>query len=264
LGVATSAAVFLVVVALAGSWGFGRLNAPGESMPGLSVASALSTVSPADRDVSAEASATASSLADTASRSASAPADQSTLVSPSPMTAAWTGQPVLGPIPTAAPGGQTSVAPWYSSEAYMLSLINCTRTGGWVTAEGNCSSDTHHTLPAQAPLVLDEGISDKVARPYAKLLADTDMLSHYQDDTTTRSRLCDWGGYCSGSSLGENLASPGNYGANGMTAVELFYQDEYPFQGGHYGNIMSPYFHRVGIGVWVSSGNVRVVVDFYE
>jgi uncharacterized protein YkwD len=265
LGVAASAAVLLVAFALAGSWGFGRLNAPGESMPGLSEASAQSTTSPADTpEVSPEASATASGATDTAGPIASAPADQSAAASPSVLTAAWTGQPDLGPIPTMAPRGQTSTAPWYASEVYYLNLMNCTRTGGWVTSDGSCSAATHHTLPAQAPLVLDAGMSEKVARPYAKLLADTDTLTHYLNDTTTRSRLCDWGGYCSGSAWGENVASPGSPGADGMTAVELFYQNEAFCSCQHYSNVMNPAFHRVGIGVWVSSGTVRVVVDFYE
>ncbi len=34
--------------------------------------------------------------------------------------------------------------------------------------------------------------------------------------------------------------------------------------GGHYVNLMNPAYDRVGIGVWVSGGRVRLVVDFYH
>ena len=153
-------------------------------------------------------------------------------------------------------------SPWYTDEVYFLGLLNCTRTGGWVTAKGACSSKTHHTLPAQPALVLDAGISDKVARPYAKYLADNDLLDHYLLGTTPQSRLCS-AGFC-GSAWGENLASPGSYGKDGMVTVEIFYQNEYFCRCLHYDNIMNPHYTRVGIGVWATSGRVRLVIDFSD
>jgi hypothetical protein len=157
-------------------------------------------------------------------------------------------------------GGAIGATEWSGSEQYYLSLMNCTRTGGWVTSGGDCSTATHHTLPAQGPLAFDEGIAAAVARPYAKLLADNRALTHYFNGTTAHSRLSA-GGY-PGSSWGENIASPGNSGAGGMIAIELFFQDESGYRGGHYKNIMNGYFHRAGVGIWVSGG-VRVVIDFY-
>ena len=47
-----------------------------------------------------------------------------------------------------------------------------------------------------------------------------------------------------------------------MISVEIYFQNEYWCRCAHYYNIMSPYFSRVGIGVWVSAGT-RVVADFY-
>jgi hypothetical protein len=166
--------------------------------------------------------------------------------------------PVVAPIPTG--GKTTATAPWYAYEVYYLNLLNCTRTGGWVTNDGECSSDTNHTLPAQSPLVLDEGISDKVARPYARLLAERGILDHFADHDPSW-RLCNWGGLCGGS-WGENLASP----QENMVAVEVFYQNEYWCRCEHYYNIMDPSYHRVGIGVWRSSttGAWRLVIDFYD
>ena len=88
------------------------------------------------------------------------------------------------------------------------------------------------------------------------------MLTHYLDGTTPHGRLSA-AGYPSGS-WAENIASPGNPNQSGMIQVELYFQAESPIRYGntHYKNIMSPYFHHVGIGVWVSHGT-RVVVDFY-
>jgi len=157
-------------------------------------------------------------------------------------------------------GVASSTSPWYQSEVYYLSLMNCTRTGGWVTSGGACSTETHHTLPAQGRLSLDAGISNKVSRPYAKYMADHGLLDHYLNGTNPHSRLCAQG-YCGGS-WGENIASPGNSGQGGMIDIEVFYQNEYWCRCEHYYNIMNPYFGRVGIGVWASN-SVRVSIDFY-
>ena len=160
-------------------------------------------------------------------------------------------------------GGIASAsAPYHASEVYYMNLMNCTRTGGWVTSSGACSTSGHHTMPAQGRLSLDSGISNKVSRPYAKYMADNRIFIHegYHDPPW---RLCHWGGYC-GPSWGENIAWPSSAGQAGMIAVELFYQSESPCQCEHYMNIMLPYFHRAGVGVWVSGGSVRVSIDFFS
>jgi hypothetical protein len=160
-------------------------------------------------------------------------------------------------------GGVSSAsAPYYASEVYYMKLMNCTRTGRWVTSGGACSTETHHTMPAQSALLLDANISNKVSRPYAKYMAVNRILIHegYHDPPW---RLCHWGGDC-GPSWGENIAWPSSAGQAGMIAVELFYQSESPCQCEHYYNIMASYFHRAGVGVWVSGGAVRVSIDFYS
>ena len=155
-------------------------------------------------------------------------------------------------------------APWHAAELNMLALMNCTRTGGWVTSSGTCSSVTHHVLPAQGALGFDNGISDKVSRPYAKYMADRNALSHYLIGTP-HSRLAA-AGY--GGGWGENIAMPANPRLAGMISIELFFQNEYKCKSGrcefgHYRNVMNGAFHRAGIGVWVSNGHTRVVIDFY-
>ncbi|MGD0249265.1 MAG: Ig-like domain-containing protein, partial [Candidatus Limnocylindrales bacterium] len=104
--------------------------------------------------------------------------------------------------------GSQPNSPWYASEVYYLRLMNCTRTGGWVTSAGTCSTVTHHTLPAQGALSLNAAISNKVARPYAKYMADHRLLDHFLNGTNPHSRLCNWGSFCGGA-WGENIASTG-------------------------------------------------------
>jgi hypothetical protein len=164
-------------------------------------------------------------------------------------------------IPYGTGGVGAADARWHSAELYYLSLMNCTRTGGWVTQSGTCSTQTKHTLPAKGPLTYSDGIASKVSRPYAKALADRGALTHTLDGTTPHGRLTA-GGF-PGASWGENIASPGNVGQSGMISVEIFFQNESGYRGGHYANIMNSHFGHVGIGVWVSNG-IRVVIDFYS
>jgi Bacterial Ig-like domain len=158
-------------------------------------------------------------------------------------------------------GGPIAGSQWYGSEVYYFNLMNCTRTGGWVTSGGACSSETHHTLPSQGRLTLSAGISNKVSRPFAKYMADRGILNHYAYHDP-HWRLCNWGGYCGGS-WAENIASPSSAGSGGMIAIEIFYQNEYWCRCEHYYNIMAPFLSTAGVGVYVSGGVVRVSIDFY-
>jgi Bacterial Ig-like domain len=183
-------------------------------------------------------------------------ADDFTVSTPRARVIVYTSHPI-----TWTGGIASSTAPYHGSELYYLSLMNCTRTGGWVTSAGDCSSQTHHTLPARSALSFSTGIANNVSRPYAKALADRNVLTHTLDGTTAHSRLCA-AGYC-GYSWGENIASPSNAGQGGMISVEIYFQNEYYCRCAHYYNIMDPYFSTAGVGIWVTGGAVRVVIDFY-
>ena len=157
-------------------------------------------------------------------------------------------------------GVASSSAPYHSYELYYLALMNCTRTGSWVTSDGDCSTVTHHTLPARGPLSFDNGIANAVSRPYARALALSGTLTHNLNGSTPHGRLAA-GGY-PGASWGENIASPSNPYEGGMISVEIFFQNEYWCRCAHYYNIMNSHFSRAGIGIWVEGGT-RVVIDFY-
>ena len=137
-------------------------------------------------------------------------------------------------------------------------LMNCTRTGGWVTSSGTCSSPGGRGV---APLKLDSGISSKVARPYAKRLAVNNQCSHFiGGNPGNRLRAAGYTNY----TWAENLGCRSGNARSAVLGSHLFFQSEKSYNGGHYVNLMNSKYDRVGIGVWVSGGRVRLVVDFYH
>jgi uncharacterized protein YkwD len=160
------------------------------------------------------------------------------------------------PKPPSGGGGAVSGS-WTGVEAYYLRLMNCTRTGGWVTSGGNCSSPGGRDV---APLKLSTAISSHVSRPYAKYLATHNQCDHFIGGTPgDRLRRAGYTSYRWGENLGCRSGNP--YSA--VLGSHLYFQSEKPYNGGHYRNLMDSRFHFAGIGVWVSSGRVRLVVDFY-
>jgi uncharacterized protein YkwD len=161
-------------------------------------------------------------------------------------------------IPRGGGGGAVGGGSWGAVERYYLGLMNCTRTGGWVTSGGDCSSPGGRNVAA---LRLDAGISSKVSRPYAKKLAVNNMCTHFSGGNPgDRLRRAGYSSYRWAENLGCRSGNP--YSA--VLGSHRFFQDEKPYNGGHYVNMMNAAYDRVGIGVWVSGGRVRLVVDFYH
>lgn len=155
-------------------------------------------------------------------------------------------------------GGSTGSGSWTAVERYYLGLMNCTRTGGLVTSTGTCSSPGGRDVAA---LKLDSGISSKVSRPYAKKLAVGNDCSHFMGGNPgDRLRRAGYSSYRWAENLGCRSGNP--YSA--VLGSHLFFQSEKSYSGGHYVNLMNSMYDRVGIGVWVSAGRVRLVVDFYH
>jgi uncharacterized protein YkwD len=164
------------------------------------------------------------------------------------------------PVPiTHASGGSVGKGSWHAVELYYLKLMNCTRTGGWVTSSGACSSPGGLSTK---PIVLDAGLSNTVSRPYAKLLATSGECSHfYRGTPNDRLHRAGYSGW-----LAENIGcrSAANPYAS-VLGTHLFYQSEKPCSDYcHYANLMNPAYSRCGIGVWVADGRVRLVIDFYH
>jgi uncharacterized protein YkwD len=167
----------------------------------------------------------------------------------------------LAPAPSggsSSSGGSTGSGSWTAVERYYMGLMNCTRTGGWVTSGGDCSSPGGRNVAA---LKLDSGISSKVARPYAKKLAVGNDCSHFiGGNPGDRLRRAGYTSYRWAENLGCRSGNP--YSA--VLGSHLFFQSEKSYSGGHYVNMMNSQYDRAGIGVWVASGRVRLVVDFYH
>jgi len=155
-------------------------------------------------------------------------------------------------------GGSVGGGSWGAVETYYLRLMNCTRTGGWVTWSGSCSSPGGRSVRA---LWIDSGISSKVSRPYAKRLATSGQCSHFiGGNPGNRLRAAGYSSYIWAENLGCRSGNP--YSA--VLGSHLFFQSERSYSGGHYVNLMNAKYDRVGIGVWVSGGRVRLVIDFYH
>jgi uncharacterized protein YkwD len=138
--------------------------------------------------------------------------------------------------------------------------MNCTRQGGTVTSGGDCSSPGGRNVAA---LKLDSGISTKVARPYAKKLAVGGDCSHFMGGNPgDRLRRAGYTSYRWAENLGCRSGNP----FSAVLGSHRYFQSERSWspQGGHYVNLMNSKYDRVGIGVWVSGGRVRLVVDFYH
>jgi hypothetical protein len=153
--------------------------------------------------------------------------------------------------------------PWYSVEVYYLSLVNCTRTGGWVLKDGTCRGyGSGHYSRYVTPLRLSPNISDRVSRPYASLLAVRGICSHTADrDPGYRLRRAGFTAY----TWGENIGCGDGYATAkaSVLASHLRMQAEKYTNGGHWRNIKNSKFHHLGIGIWRYSSRTRVVNDFY-
>jgi uncharacterized protein YkwD len=155
-------------------------------------------------------------------------------------------------------GGAVGGGSWGAVESYYLRLMNCTRTGGWVTSSGSCSSAGGSGIAA---LRLDSGISSSVSRPYARYLATHNECSHFiGGGPGDRLRRAGYTSYVWAENIGCRSGNP--YDA--VLGSHLFFQSEKSYGGGHYVNMMNSKYDRAGIGVWVYSGRVRLVVDFYH
>jgi hypothetical protein len=159
---------------------------------------------------------------------------------------------------TAAPVAAATTPPWYNVELYYLKLVNCTRTGGWVRANGTCDGyGSGRYSKYVAPLSLRAGIST-VSRSWAKHLAVANTCTH--GDPGARLRAAGYTNWNWGENIGCGQGTSDVYAS--VLASHLAMQREKATGGGHWRNIKNATFHRVGIGIWKSNGHVRVVTDF--
>ena len=154
--------------------------------------------------------------------------------------------------------------PWFSVETYYLGLVNCTRTGGWVLRDGTCYGYGSGRFSGYVrPLIYSWGISDRVSRPYARLLAVRGLCTHFADHDPgyrlRRAGFLHW-------TWGENIGCRDGYTSvkSAVLASHLAFQAEKYTGGGHWKNIKNSAYLYVGIGVWRYGIRTRLVTDFYR
>ena len=165
---------------------------------------------------------------------------------------------VVGPAPASA----ALESRWPAAEAFVMELITCTRSGGWVREGGTCDAvDAAGRVPKRPALRHAARISDELARPYARRLARAGSLSHSLGGSIwerfARIGLGD-------GRVGENLGYAG--GRDVMAAVlhiHRLFQAEWTYNGWHWRNLVDRRFARVGVGVWVRDGRTYLVLDFH-
>jgi hypothetical protein len=183
------------------------------------------------------------------------------LASPIAITAQASARPTVR-LPSVAPLQTTIPRPWLSEEKFVWTLTNCTRTGGWVLNDGSCKGYGSGRYSAYVkPVKYAPGFSDMVPRPYARQLALRNICTHfYGGSPIDRIRRA---GYTWITNWGENIGCRTSSNVKAaVLASHLFFQSEKSSNGGHWRNIKNPRFTTMGVGVWQSSGRVRLVEDF--
>lgn len=152
---------------------------------------------------------------------------------------------------------------WLPEELWYHSLVNCTRTGGWVQSDGTCKGrGSGRYSKYVAPLLYPSRFSETVARPYARLMATANVCSHFYTSTPIQRMRA--AGYPTITNWGENIGcrtTRDTWAA--VLASHLFFQSEKAANGGHWRNIKNAAFHWAGVGVWRYGSRVRLVTDFY-
>ncbi len=151
------------------------------------------------------------------------------------------------------------------AEKYAHSLLNCTRTGGFVNKSGKClARGSGKYSVKRPPLRLHKNISQKVAWPWARTMNVANACAHAiagkpQLGQRFRSKGFTYGTY------GENVGCASGTGdAKAVVLmVHRLMQAEKKHQGGHWKNIKSTRYKSVGIGVAKGNGRIMVVWDFY-
>lgn len=169
----------------------------------------------------------------------------------------------------AAPAGAASGTGISSSteddlQAFALSLVNCTRGGGWVRSNGTC--DRHprqrYRSTRRKPLKLSETISERVAESLAVRCARKGWCSHtLGKGYKARFRSIGVKGY-----VGEALGY-GHWDSARKTIISSFRRMQSEKITGawnrwHWRYIKEPDFERVGIGIAKRGSYAVIVYDF--
>jgi hypothetical protein len=161
--------------------------------------------------------------------------------------------------------GDAPVVRVRSAERYAYQLLSCTRSGGWVKADGTCideGSGKHSVL--RKPLRYHKRLSRTVAWPWARLMVKHNVCDHVIAGKPVLSRRFRSRGFRY-PTFGENVGCGWGYGSpeEVVLMTHRAYQAEKASRGGHWLNLKNRNFRSVGIGVATRDGRTMVVYDFY-
>jgi hypothetical protein len=165
----------------------------------------------------------------------------------------------------AASGTGISASAEDDLQTFALSLINCTRRGGWVRSNGTC--DKHparkYRSAKRKPLELSERFSEKVAEPLAVACAKKRSCSHSMaGGYKARFRRIGVKSY-----VGEALGYS-RWGSAKKTIISSYRIMQHekikpgPWGRWHWRYIKEADFERVGIGIAKRGSYAVVVYDF--
>jgi len=151
------------------------------------------------------------------------------------------------------------------AEQLGLSLLNCTRTGGWVRADGSCRErDPSLATTPPEPLRLRPRISRQVAFAWASELAAAEVCDHVlpgKPELGSRFSAAGFSGPTFGESVGCSWGSTSP--AEMVIRTHRSMQAEKRTRGWHWRNMKNRAFRSVGIGVASVDGRTVIVYDFY-
>lgn len=149
------------------------------------------------------------------------------------------------------------------AEKLALRLVNCTRTGGKVLADGSCKGyGTGRFSKFRPALTMHRGIADAVAFPWARRIAKANYCGHTLAGSSVVRRFKKAG--FRNEHNGENVGCSYAWGAKKtVIRTHRMMQSEQAWNGWHWRQIKNPDFKSAGIGVAKANGKTRMVVDFY-
>jgi hypothetical protein len=176
------------------------------------------------------------------------------------LVAIGSGVPTMAEEPT-----QPTAQRHGAAERLALRLLNCTRTGGWVRADGTCRDGGSGKHSARRPaLRLRAGLSDSVAYGWASQLATVQVCAHSLEGQPDLALRFSSAGFRD-PYIGENIgcAWGGTSARDMVIRTHRSMQAEKRTRGGHWLNIKNRGYRSVGIGVASLDGWSAVVYDFY-
>jgi hypothetical protein len=178
------------------------------------------------------------------------------------LTAAPAAASAPGPNQRAAKHQSPVAAEYAWAEKYALSLLNCDRTGGWITEAGKCvGGKKGQRSEYRKPLTFSERLASEISRPQARRLAAAGYLDHYLGGSIA-TRFKRAGITCC--AYGENLGHYVRGIKNAVLQIHRMMQAERPYFGPHWQNFKDKRYRYVGIGVWTKGNDVYVAYDFWD